>query len=340
MIFDAFFASFSPFFDFFALFTMSKAKAEDLLGLHDSDNDSAHEDQVQDDDRFALTQLQDDSSDDEQDQSDQSDDDHEDDGDDGNEQSSDDQDEQDEDNDDDSEQGNDHPLAPKSKKVSKVKPMSEKELQELEEANRKSGVCYLSRIPRFMTPKGVRHNLSKYAELGKLYLVPEDAKITARRRKYNRNRRINYSEGWVEFKDKKKAKALAEHLNMKQVGGKRGSKHYHEMWNIKYLPKFKWRHLTEQFAYERRARQERMRAEMAQAARENKAYMENVNKAKKIKNIESKKRKRGEEVDTDTKQKRVFRQREKVDREAARSTKTDTMTDSSLKNVLGQVFGK
>lgn len=31
------------------------------------------------------------------------------------------------------------------------------------------------------------------------------------------------------------------------IGGKRGSQHYHEIWNIKYLPKFKWRHLTEQF---------------------------------------------------------------------------------------------
>lgn len=72
-----------------------------------------------------------------------------------------------------------------------------------------------------------------------------DAKVTARRKKYTKNRRMNFIEGWVEFKDKKVAKALAEHLNMKNIGGKRQSKYYHDMWNIKYLPKFKWHHLTE-----------------------------------------------------------------------------------------------
>lgn len=45
--------------------------------------------------------------------------------------------------------------------------------------------------------------------------------------------------------DKKKAKALAEHLNMKQIGGKRTNEFYAETWNIKYLPKFKWSHLGE-----------------------------------------------------------------------------------------------
>ncbi|ORX57536.1 hypothetical protein DM01DRAFT_1228887 [Hesseltinella vesiculosa] len=318
----------------------SKTKAEDLLGIHDSDqNQSDDEDQVQDS-RFSISNLRSSGFQDESDQDDVSDQDDSDLG-----SSEDDQDASDlgEDEEED-EEANDHPLQEQkktSKKTSKVKPMTEKELQELELANKNSGVCYLSRIPRFMTPKGVRHNLSKFADLGKLYLVPEDAKVTARRRKYARNRRINYVEGWVEFKDKKKARALAEHLNMKQVGGKRGSKHYHEMWNIKYLPKFKWRHLTEQFAYERRARQERMRAEMAQAARENKAYIENVNQAKKMANIESKKRKRGEQPDDTGKKKRLFEQREKVDREGSRKKDhLDTIQDNGLKSLLGQVFGK
>lgn len=52
-----------------------------------------------------------------------------------------------------------------------------------------------------------------------------DQKITARRRKYSKNRRVNYTEGWVEFKDKKKAKSLAAFLNMKQIG-KRANQRY------------------------------------------------------------------------------------------------------------------
>lgn len=72
-----------------------------------------------------------------------------------------------------------------------------------------------------------------------------DPKITARRKKYKKERRTNFIEGWVEFKDKKKAKSLAEYLNMREIGGKRTNEYYHEMWNIKYLPKFKWHHFTE-----------------------------------------------------------------------------------------------
>ncbi|KAI8338347.1 hypothetical protein BC941DRAFT_350792 [Chlamydoabsidia padenii] len=243
------------------------------------------------------------------------------------------------------EDGNDNPLTEtKKRKKTKIKPMTPAEMEELELANKRSGVCYLSRVPPFMTPKKVRLLLSKYAELGKLYLAPEDPKITARRRKYSKNRRVNYTEGWVEFKDKKKAKSLSTFLNMKQIGGKRTSQHYHEMWNIKYLPKFKWRHLTEQFAYERRSRQERLQAEMAQANRENKAYLLNVDKAKKLEHIQERKRKRGQQVSTDDDALRTFKQRTLVDREGhvgnSAKKSLDRVEDAALKNVLGQVFGK
>ena len=46
-----------------------------------------------------------------------------------------------------------------------------------------------------------------------------------------------FSEGWVEFTSKKVAKFVAENLNCKPVGGKRKSKAYDELWNIKYLPR-------------------------------------------------------------------------------------------------------
>lgn len=78
------------------------------------------------------------------------------------------------------------------------------------------------------------------------YFFLADARTAARRKKYTRDRRTRFTEGWVEFKDKKRAKTLAEFLNMRQIGGRRQSPYYHDTWTIKYLPKFKWRHLTEQ----------------------------------------------------------------------------------------------
>ncbi|KAF7727047.1 RNA-binding ATPase activator esf2 [Apophysomyces ossiformis] len=228
----------------------------------------------------------------------------------------------------------------KKKKLNKLTP---EELEKFEKEQRKTGVCYLSRIPPFMKPRRLRSLLSKYAEIGRIYCTPEDPKITARRKKYGKDRRVNYTEGWVEFKDKKQAKALAQYLNMRQIGGKRSDRYYHDMWNIKYLPKFKWNHLTEQMAYEQQARQHRLRNEVAQSQRENKTFIQNIERSKMIKGMEDKKRKRGEDVQEDD-IRRTFKQRATVAREVAPDQKSGkevlSRMDSSMKNVLGKVFGK
>ncbi|KAG1235390.1 hypothetical protein G6F35_000968 [Rhizopus arrhizus] len=219
-------------------------------------------------------------------------------------------------------------------KKKKIKSLTPEELEKFEKARKKTGVCYLSRIPLFMPPSRVRELLKKYADIGRIYLVPEDQKITTRRKKYTKNNRRNYIEGWVEFKDKKQAKAVAEHLNMREIGGKRKSRYYAEMWNIKYLPKFKWHHLTEQMAHEKQARQQRLRNEIAQANRENKTYIQNVEKAKMLENMKEKKRKRNNNDEGPSENiKRTFEQRNKVNREVA-------PVDESVKGLLGSIFSK
>ena len=66
------------------------------------------------------------------------------------------------------------------------------------------------------------------------------------------------------------------------------------LWNLKYLHKFKWSHLTEKVAYERRVREQKLRVEMMQARRENAAYVEMVETGKKLDKIEERKRRRGD----------------------------------------------
>ena len=68
-----------------------------------------------------------------------------------------------------------------------------------------------------------------------------------------------------------------------------------DLWNLKYLHKFKWSHLTEKVAYERRVREQRLRVEMMQARRENAAYVQMVETGKKLDKIEERKRKRGDD---------------------------------------------
>jgi ESF2/ABP1 family protein len=100
----------------------------------------------------------------------------------------------------------------------KVKPLTPEELEKFQKEMNKTGVVYLSRIPPFMKPVKVKQLLSRYAEIGRVYLAPEDAKIAARRKKYAKNNKQNFTEGWVEFKDKKQAKAVAAMLNTQQIG--------------------------------------------------------------------------------------------------------------------------
>merc|ERR1719239_1069509 len=94
--------------------------------------------------------------------------------------------------------------------------------------------------------------------------------------KFNKDR--VFTEGWVEFKSKKVAKSVAANLNCNPVGGKRRSKAHDELWNIKYLPRFKWVHLSERLAYESAVKQQRMRTEVSQVKREAEHFKSSVEK--------------------------------------------------------------
>ncbi|RHZ53040.1 hypothetical protein Glove_452g6 [Diversispora epigaea] len=178
-----------------------------------------------------------------------------------------------------------------------VKPLTSEKLKKFEKEQNKTGLVYLSRIPPFMKPSKIKHLLSRYGEIGRAYLVPEDHKIRERRAKYRGDRRQNYTEGWIEFLDKKVAKNVASTLNTQPIGGKKRSYYYDDLWNIKYLPKFKWNHLTEQIAYENAMRTKRLQAEISQGHRENKEYIKKVEKAKMLQNIENKKQRKTTEND-------------------------------------------
>ena len=84
----------------------------------------------------------------------------------------------------------------------------------------------------------------------------------------------------MEFKKRRVAKKVAEELNNSQVGGKRRNPWYSELWNIKYLKKFRWTHLNERLAYEQEIRKQRLRQEIALAKKESNFYIQNVEKSR------------------------------------------------------------
>ncbi|KAL2880613.1 RNA-binding ATPase activator esf2 [Colletotrichum sp. CLE4] len=172
------------------------------------------------------------------------------------------------------------------------KPLTKKNLVATEEAIKKSGVVYISRIPPFMKPQKLRSLLEPYGKVNRIFLAPEDPTAHTRRVKAGGNKKKLYTEGWVEFMRKKDAKAVCELLNARTIGGKKGSYYHDDIWTLKYLKGFKWRHLTEQITAENMERTSRMRAEISKASKENKEFVRNVEKARVLDGIAATREKR------------------------------------------------
>ena len=150
-----------------------------------------------------------------------------------------------------------------------------------------------------MRPQKVRHLLSEYGEVGRVYLAAEDAAVRRGKRQAATNNAsasagnggINkkklaarapkrFTEGWVEFEDKNDAKRVALALNGQPVGGRPRSCHRHDLWCLKYLKGFKWDDLTEEIAAQNAARESRLAAEASAAARERDFYLSRVDEAR------------------------------------------------------------
>ena len=71
------------------------------------------------------------------------------------------------------------PGASSSKKV-----LSDKALAKARKDQAKRGVIYLGSIPPFMKPQKLRQLLTPYGNLDRMYLMPEDPEMRARRKKF------------------------------------------------------------------------------------------------------------------------------------------------------------
>ncbi len=161
-----------------------------------------------------------------------------------------------------------------------------------QKAARRSGVIYISRVPPFMKPQTLRHFLAPHAQkgLGRIFLTPEDHVAHSRRVKSGGNKKKSFTDGWVEFVSKRDAKRAAETLNGNIIGGKKGNFYHDDMWSMKCLKGFKWSHLTEQIANENAERQARMREELRKTKKENKIFVEDIERGKMLDGMEIKRK--------------------------------------------------
>ncbi|KAJ0988896.1 hypothetical protein J5N97_007252 [Dioscorea zingiberensis] len=187
---------------------------------------------------------------------------------------------------------------------------------------KKRGVCYLSRVPPHMDPTKLRHILSKYGDIQRIYLVPENPMAQTHRKQAGGFRGKQFNEGWVEFTEKRTAKKVANMLNGEQMGGKKRSAFYYDIWNIRYLSKFSWDDLTSETAEKNHIREQKRALETSAAKRERDFYLSKVEQSRALSSIEerlSKKQKTGETESSKKEPKfiRHFRQNQPITTDAA-----------------------
>lgn len=229
------------------------------------------------------------------------------------------------------------------KQNKKLKKLTAEELEKEQKRIKRTGVCYLSKIPPYMKPAKLRSVLSRFGTIDRLFLKPEDSTTYHKRVKYGGNKKKNFTEGWVEFVNKKDAKLCASTLNGNKLGGKKTSYYYDDIINIKYLSGFKWLDLTQQIAKENEIRQAKLALELSHQQKLNKSFISNVEKSKMISNIQKKRKNKADlnEGDDDSEEiRRNFKQRRVTSTrsDAREELKEKAKPDEKLNNILSKVF--
>ncbi|KAL8658822.1 MAG: hypothetical protein Q9226_000755 [Calogaya cf. arnoldii] len=235
--------------------------------------------------------------------------------------------------------------SPKSPTSTTAKPPKPKSKTTTSTHSRKPGVVYLSRIPPFMRPSTVRHLLSPFGSITKLFLTPEPPAQHTSRVRSGGNKKRSFTDGWIEFTSHKSAKTCVAAINGQTMGGR--GWYRDDVWNAKYLRGFGWEDLMESVRSEEREREERVRVGVRRDRKEREEFLRGVEMAKvedgKKKKREGKKQKekaKGSRVDNgpmvgEEKQEgfeRRFRQNE------VRSRKKVEGQPEDVSRVLGKIF--
>ncbi|KAJ5121513.1 Nucleotide-binding alpha-beta plait [Penicillium bovifimosum] len=214
----------------------------------------------------------------------------------------------------------------------------------------KSGVIYFSSLPPYLKPFALKGLLEKrgFDGITKVFLAP--LLPSAAGHKQRSNKRKLYTEGWVEFKNRKTAKICAETLNATIVGGPKSSWYHDDVWNIKYLRRYTWSDLMEQIQRERAEREARMRIETSRAQKEAKVFIEGVengrvadgmakkNEEKMKRRLKDAEAKEGEKEDMQSKKAVSTKRRFHFQQNEVVGGAKDGAVADDAKRVLGKIF--
>ena len=81
------------------------------------------------------------------------------------------------------------------------------------------------------------------------------------------------------------AKFVVASFNGQPVGGKKGSRHYGDIWNLKYLRDVKWSDLIESRIEVQQERKKKLQHKIMEAKKDHDEYLGKVEKAKLVKGM-------------------------------------------------------
>ena len=169
---------------------------------------------------------------------------------------------------------------PRKKKKNIVRGLTKEQLAKFTEKQAARGVVHLSRVPPRMTPRSLRALLSQFGRVLHVHLRKESAEKRSQRRRETGISARRYTDGWVEFEDKKVARSVAASLNGTPIGGRRRCYYAQDLWVMEYLPGFTWDDLQDNFDRERENRGQRLKLAISRAKHENEAFLENLELSK------------------------------------------------------------
>lgn len=123
-----------------------------------------------------------------------------------------------------------------------------------------------------------------------IFLTFPDEEINRKKKKKRLAR--HFTEGWIEFESKKAAKRVAAMLNNKPIATRKSSKFYDIAWVMKYLPRFKWVHLSERLTYENAVHRQKLQSEISQARKETTFFKDNLERSENLRKTKKKKPKK------------------------------------------------
>merc|ERR1712170_2311 len=160
----------------------------------------------------------------------------------------------------------------------KLKQGLTKKMNEWNKKTEKRGIVFISYVLPLMSANALREYCQPFGKITKIYLVPENELITRKRLKFTKDKRKRFIKGWIEFSDKVQGKEFVKMCNGQLMKGKRGSKFYHDIWNLKYLKNFKWSQLKQKISLNKAIHKSKLTFELNLAKRENQFIESNIGK--------------------------------------------------------------